>query len=117
MSKSNNSTQKQSIRTNSRFIRTLISRAETVSKVFFTNWIARSGIPDRIRTDEGRINKLHTSFYHPQSNGILERWHKTFKTSLKAYANIRWTESLPAMLLGLRKAISFNIAITPAELL
>ena len=32
------------------------------------------------------------------------------------YNNKRWTESLPAILLGLRTAISSNLDITPAEL-
>lgn len=105
--------------------------ADTVAKVFFTSWISRFGIPDRITTDQGRqfeselfstlnkllgINKIHTSSYHPQANGMLERWHRTLKSAFKCYANNRWTESLPALLLGIRTAISSNQTITPAEL-
>lgn len=106
-------------------------KAETVAKAFFSNWIARLGIPSKLTTDQGKqfeselfskLNKLlgtqrlRSSPYHPQANGIIERWHRTLKNSIKCYANNRWTDSLPVILLGLRSVILENLNTSPAEL-
>lgn len=94
--------------------------AEIVSKAFYNHWISRFGVPAQIITDQGRqfesqlfrnlaaicgAKVSHTTSYHPQSNGKIERQHRTLKGAIKAHNNIRWTESLPTVLLGLRAAI------------
>ncbi|XP_076298577.1 uncharacterized protein LOC143217822 [Lasioglossum baleicum] len=48
---------------------------------------------------------LHTTPYHPQCNGKIERFHRTLKTAIKAHGNNKWTETLPTVLLGLRAAL------------
>lgn len=40
------------------------TKAETVAKIFFTNWISRFGIPDRIITDHGCILITELSSTH-----------------------------------------------------
>lgn len=94
--------------------------AELVSKAFYEHWICRFGTPVNIVTDQGpqfksRVLKnlaiicgaqlLHTTPYHPQTNGKIERFHRTLKTAIKAHNSINWTETLPTVLLGLRAAI------------
>lgn len=95
--------------------------AETTARVLYDNWIARFGCPLRITTDQGRqfesalfekltkklgISRLRTTAYHPQSNGIVERWHRSLKAALIARGNRNhWTQELPTVLLGLRNAI------------
>ena len=105
--------------------------AETVAKAFFKIWIARFGAPEIITTDQGRqfeshlfrslatllgAKHIHTCAFHPQANGLLENWHRTFKASLKAYLTDRWTEVLPTVLLGLRTIFREDLKCTAADL-
>ncbi|KAL1446948.1 hypothetical protein WDU94_003629 [Cyamophila willieti] len=105
--------------------------AETVAFNLYQSWIARFGLPKTLTSDQGRqfesqifrelchllgINHIHTTSYHPQANGILERWHRTLKTSLKCHLSENWTEKLPTVLLGLRTSIIPEINMSPAEL-
>jgi hypothetical protein len=71
------------------------------------------GIPGIILTDQGsnfmsevfkgicklfRIEKLNTVAYHPESNGALERSHKTLVTYLRSYVDSKpssWDQWLP----------------------
>lgn len=72
--------------------------AETIAFAFINGWISRFGTPRKITTDQGRqfeselfqqlnqklgIDRFRTTAYHPQSNGIIERFHRTLKNSLK----------------------------------
>ncbi|XP_028173478.1 uncharacterized protein LOC114362327 [Ostrinia furnacalis] len=65
------------------------------------------------------IHRTRTTAYHPQTNGIIERWHRTLKTALTARLqnNTTWTRELPTVLLGLRAAIKEDIGHSAAELL
>lgn len=104
---------------------------ETVISTFYQGWIVRFGVPEDITTDQGRQFVSHsfkkflktfgikhhiTSAYHPQANGVIERWHRTLKAALKAYNNYRWTETLPSVLLGLRTTIKAGTQFSPAEM-
>lgn len=106
------------------------STAETVAKAFFLNWISRFGISLKLTTDQGvqfeselfselnrflGTHKIRTTTYHPQANGILERWHRTLKNAIKSHATNRWMEVLPTILLGLRSIILENLNASPAE--
>lgn len=106
--------------------------AETCAKALFQEWISRFGVPKIIVTDQGRqfesclfkeLSKFlgfkhnRTTPYHPQSNGFLERWHRTLKTAIKTYEANSWSDSLPSVLLGLRTAFREEFIATPAELL
>lgn len=94
--------------------------AEIVGKAFYEHWVSRFGVPSKIITDQGRqfesqlfrnlaaicgSKVAHTTPYHPQCNGKIERFHRTLKCAIKAHNNIKWTEILPTVLLGLRAAI------------
>jgi hypothetical protein len=57
-----------------------------------------------------------TSAFHPCSNGILERWHRTFKAALRARASSsEWVAHLPLILLHLRATPREDSASSPAE--
>ena len=105
--------------------------ADTVAKAFFKIWVSRFGTPATITTDQGRqfesrlfyalaallgAKHIHTCAFHPQSNGLLENWHRTLKSVIKAYLTERWTEILPTILLGLRATFRPDLKCTPSEL-
>lgn len=75
-------------------------RADTVAEALWETW-TRLGIPDEIVTDQGSqftgklmseinafLNIKHhmTAPFHPQSNGLVERFNHTLKTMLKKLA-------------------------------
>ena len=107
--------------------------AEVVANTLVNDWIARYGVPHRIITDRGsqfestlfhilstrlNINHLRTTAYHPQCNGLIERFHRTFKTSLRILTNNScWTKSLPFVLMGWRNTPSKTTSTSPAQLL
>ena len=106
--------------------------AETVANAFLLHWVARYGVPDTIVTDRGAhfesilFNKLlntlvckrhHTTAYHPQSNGLIERFHRTLKNSLRTFQSEVWIDKLPMILLGLRNAHKEELGCSASQAL
>ena len=53
----------------------------------------------------------------PQANGLVERFHRQLKASLKAYHNpTACMDALPLVLLGVRTALKADISSTAAEM-
>ena len=105
--------------------------ARTVAETLFANWIARFGSPKFVTTDRGKnfesdlLRRLHdlvgstrnrTTAYHPQANGLVERFHRPMKAALMAHGNKKWTEALPLVLLGMRNTLKEDINATPAQM-
>lgn len=106
--------------------------AENVAKALYDCWITRYGCPIKITSDQGRqfesnlfnhlmkamgIQRIRTTAFHPQSNGMVERWHRSFKASLMArMTSDSWLKELPTVMFGLRVAIRCDTGYSAAEL-
>ena len=104
----------------------------SIANAFAMNWIARFGVPTDITSDRGAQFtsdvwsavseslgvKLHrTTAYHPQSNGLVERFHRSLKASLRArLVSPAWIEELPWVMLGLRTAPKEDLGASVAEM-
>ena len=107
-------------------------RAETVADAFFSGWIARFGTPATITTDRGAqfesklwaglcnqfgIVRNRTTSYHPQWNGMVERFHHQLKAAIMAHESPNpWTLTLPTVLLGARSAVKELLSRSAAEI-
>jgi hypothetical protein len=63
------------------------------------------------------ISHRLTTGYHPQANGLVERFHRQLKDALRSRLdNQDWPSHLPWVLLGLRAAPKEDSAISSAEM-
>jgi hypothetical protein len=87
--------------------------ADVVAEAFVRNVILIYGIPNEILTDQGtnfmsdvfksicklfKIKKICTTAYHPESNGALERSHRTLTDYLRCFCDAKasdWDDWLP----------------------
>jgi len=108
--------------------------AATVAKEFVTKIVFEHGIPEKILTDQGtnftsemfrntckllKIEKIQTSAYHPESNGALERSHRTLAEYLRHYINsdqTDWDEWLPYAMFTYNTTPHSATGFTPFEL-
>ena len=110
----------------------LSTSTEACVEAVLTCWVARFGVPALLTSDRGvqftsavwsalchrlGISHITTTAYHPQANGMVERFHRQLKNSLRArLAASSWPEHLPWVLLGLRSAPKEDSGISSAEL-
>jgi len=107
-------------------------QAGTVAEAFFSSWVCHYGMPLTITSDQGTqfesalfsvlartigAKRIHTTLHHPQSNGMVERLHRTLKAALMCSPQTPWPDLLPTVLLGLRTAVKEDLQASPAEML
>ena len=84
---------------------------------FTSTWVSRFGVPALLTSDRGSqftssvwselcsilgILRIKTTSFHPQSKGMIERFHHSLKSSLRArLAGSEWVSHLPLVMLGL----------------
>ena len=103
--------------------------AEELVKLF-----SRVGIPTEILTDQGsnftskllsevynllHIRPIRTSPYHPQTDGLVERFNQTLKAMLRktAVKGKDWDKLLPYLLFAYREVPQASTGFSPFELL
>ena len=93
------------------------------------------GFPEEILSDNGSqftsqmmneflrllsIKGVHSSVYHAQSNGLIERFHSTLKSMLKKVIEkhpTEWHRYLPALLFAVREMPNSSTGFSPFEML
>ncbi|KAL0149631.1 hypothetical protein M9458_055158 [Cirrhinus mrigala] len=96
---------------------------------------SRVGIPSEILNDQGtpfmsrlmadlcrllRVKQLRTTVYHPQTDGLVERFNQTLKQMLRRVAaedRRDWDLMIPYVLFGIREVPQASTGFTPFELL
>ena len=107
----------------------------TVTKVLVENVLCRFGIPQVIHSDQGRqfesnlfqemckllgIHKTRTTPYHPQSDGMVERFNRTLAAMLSAYVSENhrdWDEQLPYVTMAYRSTEHETTGMSPNMLM
>jgi len=95
---------------------------------------ARVGVPDEVLSDQGTqftsalmkevgrllsMKQLTTTPYHPQCNGLVERFNATLKTMLKRMCSERfkdWNRYIDALLFAYREAPQKSLGFAPFEM-
>ncbi len=118
----------------SRFVFTIPMRdmsASTVARHFVNKVITKYGAPEHVLTDQGtnflsklvneicqlfKIKQLKTTSYHPQTDGLVERFNRTLGDMLACYLNEeleKWDQFLPFVTLAYNSAQQASVKQSP----
>ena len=107
----------------------------TVAEKFVREYICRFGAPRQILTDQGRqfesqlfrelctlleIGKTRTSSFHPQTDGLVERFNRTLESMLSVFVNdhqLNWDEYLPLVMMAYRSTMQETTGVSPNRMM
>ena len=91
--------------------------AEACAQAFISTWVSKFGVPALLISDRGaqftslvwsevcsilRVSRIQTTSFHPESNSMIERFHRSLKSALRArLAGSDWVSHLPLVMLCL----------------
>jgi len=105
--------------------------AETLASFFIEQIICRHGVPKEVNTDRGSIftcemtdqitkklgvNHLHSTAFHPESQGLVEKRHSTLNSCITMYVETNqknWDLFLPHITFALNTSIQKTTQFTP----
>ena len=106
----------------------------TITTAFVDNFVCRFGTPLQLHSDRGtnfessifkgmcdllHIDKTRTTAMRPQSNGNIERFHRTLTSMLKMYCEENqklWDTYLPQVLMAYRSSVHSSTHQTPNKM-
>ena len=109
--------------------------ALSVADVFFQYVVCRFRMPSVIHSDQGRefenkvmqelcllcdAHKTRTTPYHPESDGLVERFNRTLLMMLAMFAGETkedWDDLLPAVMMAYRSSAHESTGISPYRLM
>ncbi|XP_069981706.1 uncharacterized protein [Penaeus vannamei] len=95
----------------------------------------RVGLPTVVQSDQGSnftsrlyekvmkslgIQQCRSTVYHPQSQGVVERFHYTLKTMIKAFCletSSEWDEGIDLLLFSVRDSVQESLGYSPFQLI
>ena len=87
--------------------------SEIIARLFVYNVICRHGVPNQLLSDRGTnllsdlildicqltgMKKINTTYYHPQTDGLMENFNKTLRSMIAKHAKqfgMDWDKYLP----------------------
>ena len=105
------------------------------SVAFFNHVVCRFGMPIVIHSDQGRefenkimqelcilcgSHKTRTTPYHPESDGMVERFNRTLLMMLAMFAGKNredWDDLLPAVMMAYRSSVHESTGFSPYRLM
>jgi transposase InsO family protein len=109
--------------------------APTVARLLVDEVICRHGAPERLLSDRGSTfrsalvrevcqifgtRRSYTTAYHPQTDGLVERFNHTLATMISHYVDSNqdnWDECLPAVLFAYRRSTHDSTGDSPFYLM
>lgn len=109
--------------------------AETIARLLIENIVCRHGVPEELLSDRGPnflselvrevckllgVKKINTSGYHPQCDGLVEKFNSTLINMIAKSAESRahdWDRHLPYLLFSYRVSVQDSTKESPFFLL